>query len=338
MDRLLKALKCQNEGRPPIWLMRQAGRYMPQYRKIKEGKTLLGMFHDPETIIKVSLLPIDLLQVDAAILFSDILTVLDGLNIRYDFQEGVGPIVFDPPSSLCTIEPQIAYAHIIESIRELKKTLKVPLLGFAGAPFTIASYIIEGKTSRDLLKTKQWLFREPTSFMRLIDQITEATITYLNCQIDAGVEAVQLFDSWANAVGIEEMRQACLKPMGAIVEAVKKRGIPIILFTRGSCLFAEELASIHPSAISLDWTGDLLQVRHRIPSNIALQGNLDPMVLFGPQELIRRKTDTLLEGMGDHPGYIFNLGHGILPETPFENVQFLVDHVRNRPDTLIEAE
>ena len=296
------------------------------------------MFHDPETIVKVSLLPIDLLEVDAAILFSDILTVLDGLNIRYDFQEGVGPVVLDPPSSLRPIDSQIAYAHIIESIRELKKILKVPLLGFAGAPFTIASYLIEGKTSRDLLKTKQWLFREPTSFMRLIDQITEATITYLNCQIDAGVDAVQLFDSWANALAIDEMRQVCLKPMGAIVEAVKKRGIPIILFTRSSCLFAEELASLHPSAISLDWSGDFLQIRHRIPDHIALQGNLDPMALFGPRELIQRKADILLEGMRDHPGYIFNLGHGILPETPFENVQFLVDHVRNRSDTLIEAQ
>ena len=338
MDRLLKALRCQNKGRPSIWLMRQAGRYMPQYRKIKEGRSLLGMFHDPETIVKVSLLPIDLLQVDAAILFSDILTVLDGLNIRYDFQEGIGPVVMDSPECIRVVEPQMAYAHIIESICELKKTLKVPLLGFAGAPFTIASYIIEGKTSRDLFKTKKCLFQDSIGFMRLIDQITEATISYLNCQIDAGVEAVQLFDSWANAVGIEEMRQVCLKPMRSIVEAVKKRGIPIILFTRGSCLFADELASLNPSAISLDWSGDLLQIKHRIPSHIAIQGNLDPMTLFGSKEMIQRRTDTLLEGMSDHPGYIFNLGHGILLETPFENVQFLVDYVRNRSDTLIEAE
>lgn len=338
MDRLLKALKCQNEGRPPVWLMRQAGRYMPQYKKIKEGKTLYEMFHDPETVVEVTLLPIDLLQVDAAILFSDILTVLDGLNIRYEFQEGIGPVVLDTPAAMQAIEPQVAYAPVIESIRELKKHLKVPLLGFAGAPFTIASYIIEGKTSRDLRKTKQWLFREPMSFMRLLDQITEATISYLNCQIDAGVQAVQLFDSWANAVGIDEFREVCLKPMRAIVEAVKKRGIPIILFTRGSCLFAEELASLNPSAISLDWSGDLAQIRHRISPKIALQGNLDPMALYGPQEMIRSKIDTMLHAMRGHPGYIFNLGHGILPDTPFENVQFLVDYVRSRSDALIEAE
>lgn len=338
MDRLLRALRCQNEGRPPVWLMRQAGRYMPQYRKIKEGKSLLKMFHDPETIVKVSLLPIELLQVDAVILFSDILTILDGLNIRYDFPEGVGPVVLDPLENIRIIEPQIAYTHISESIRELKKTLKVPLLGFAGAPFTIASYLIEGKTSRDLLKTKQWLFREPTSFMRLIDQITDATIAYLNWQIDAGVDAVQLFDSWANALNITEMRQVCLKSMGKVVEAMQKRNIPIILFARGSCLFAQELASLHPSAISLDWSGDLVDISRRIPGHIAVQGNLDPMVLFGPQELIHSKAEALLEGMKHHPGYIFNLGHGVLPETPFENVQFLVDYVCSRSEAFTQAE
>src|SRR3984957_16557955 len=154
MARLLKALKCQNEGRPPVWLMRQAGRYLPQYRKLKEGRSLFEMFHNREAIVEVSLLPVDLLQVDAAILFSDILTVLDGLNIRYDFQDGIGPVVFDPPSAIARVEPLEAYAHIIDAIGLLKQELKIPLLGFAGAPFTIASYIIEGKTSRDLRKTK----------------------------------------------------------------------------------------------------------------------------------------------------------------------------------------
>jgi uroporphyrinogen decarboxylase len=329
MHRLIQALHCKNKGRPPVWLMRQAGRYMPQYRKLKQGKTLFGMFHDPEMIVDVTLLPIDLLGVDAAILFSDILTVLDGLNIRYDFQDQIGPVVLDPPTSLQMIEPKMAYAHIIKAIQELKKILPVPLLGFAGAPFTIASYMIEGKTSKDLRKTKQWLFREPSSFMCLLNQITEATIAYLHCQIDAGVDAIQLFDSWANAVGFEEFKQICLPPMRSIVDSVKKRGIPVILFTRGSCLFADALASLEPSAISLDWSGNLAQIAPKIPSHIAIQGNLDPMALYGSKELIRSKIDALLSTMKGHPGYIFNLGHGILPDTPFENVQFLVDYVRS---------
>lgn len=336
--KLLDALECRNQAGPPVWLMRQAGRYMPQYRKIKEGKTLLGMFHDPETIVKVTMLPIDLLDVDGAILFSDILTVLDGLGIRYDFHEGIGPVVLDTAADIKPVDPQVAYRHVIEAMRELRKILKVPLLGFAGAPFTIASYIIEGKTSRDLHLTKQWLFREPERFMQLIDTITEATITYLNCQVDAGAQAVQLFDSWANALGVEEFKQVCLTSMEKIVQAMKRRGVPIILFTRGSCLFAPELASISPSAISLDWSGDLVALRKQIPRSIALQGNLDPMALYGSKELIRQKADVLLDGMAGEPGYIFNLGHGILPDTPFDHVKFLVDHVRSRSESLAQVQ
>ena len=329
MSRLLNALNCRNEGRPPIWLMRQAGRYLPEYRALKQGRALFEMFHDHETIVQTTLLPIDILDVDAAILFSDILTVLDGLNIRYDFQDGIGPIVFDPPSALSRIEPEEAYCHVIDAIRTLKQELKVPLLGFAGAPFTIASYIIEGKTSRDLRKTKQWLFQNPESFKKLLDKITVATVEYLNCQIDAGVDALQLFDSWANALPIEEFRELSLKPMQKIVEAVKKRGIPIILFCRGSCLFVKELASIYPTAISLDWSGDLAELRKQIPPSIAVQGNLDPMALYASQESIRQRVDCLLKKMQGDPGYIFNLGHGLLPDIPVDNVKFLVDYVRS---------
>jgi uroporphyrinogen decarboxylase len=337
MELLLKALGCKNEGRPPVWFMRQAGRYLPQYRTLKEGRSLFEMFHNRDAVVEVTLLPVEVLGVDAAILFSDILTVLEGLNIRYDFQEGIGPLVLDPPDSLCSVDPEEVYGHITASIRTLKQELKVPLLGFAGAPFTIASYIIEGKTSRDLKKTKRWLFRNPESFQRMLDKITEATIGYLNCQIDAGVDAVQLFDSWANALGIEEFRVYCLKPMRKIIDAVKKRGVPIILFCRGSCLFVKELVSISPSAISLDWSGDLFEMRKQIPPSIAVQGNLDPMALYASQEHLRERVDCLLNRMRNDRGYIFNLGHGLLPDTPVDNVQFLVDYVRNRFETFVEA-
>ena len=337
MEKLLNALAGRNVGSPPVWLMRQAGRYLPTYRKLKEGRSLLEMFHDPEMIVKVTLLPMDLLAVDGAILFSDILTVLDGLNIRYDFQEGVGPVILDPLSALKRLDTQEVYGHITQSIQILKRELKIPLLGFAGAPFTIASYLIEGKTSRDLGKTKKWLFQERVRFMELIDTITDATIAYLDCQIDAGVDAIQLFDSWANALGIDEFREMCLTSMGRIVRAVRQRGIPIILFCRGSCLFADELAALEPTAISLDWSGDLPEIRKRIPRSIALQGNLDPMALYASHEMIRKKMDYLLNAMKDDPGYIFNLGHGLLPDTPVENVQFLVDYV-HRSESLIEAQ
>jgi uroporphyrinogen decarboxylase len=336
MDIFLKAIGCKNEGRAPIWLMRQAGRYLPEYRKLKEGRSLFEMFHNPSTVVEATLLPIERLGVDAAILFSDILTVLEGLNIRYDFYEGIGPMVLDPPSAIKLVDSQEVYGHIQESIHLLRRELKVPLIGFAGAPFTIASYLIEGKTSRDLRKTKQWLFRNPESFKGLLDKITEATIAYLDIQIDAGVEVIQLFDSWANALPVAEFRAFALNSIKKIVESVKKRGVPIILFCRGSCLFAKELVSLAPSAISLDWSGDLPELRKHIPTSIAVQGNLDPMALYGPQDRLREKVDCLLNQMSHDKGYIFNLGHGLLPDTPIDNVLFLVDYVREYSCTHIK--
>ncbi len=307
--------------------MRQAGRYLPEYKALRRGRSLLEMFHDPKTIVEVTELPLNILNVDAAILFSDILTVFDGMQIRYDFQESVGPVVFDSPDAIQMRAPEEAYPHITDSIQQLKKRLTVPLLGFAGAPFTIASYLIEGKSSRDLKKTKRWLFREPESFSKLIDVITEATIAYLKCQVEAGVDAIQLFDSWANALAIHEFREFSLKPMRRIIEALD---IPAILFCRGSSLFAEELASIQPAAISIDWSGDLPSIRRQIPKTIALQGNLDPMLLYGSQKQIAEAIDRLLEGMKGDPGFIFNLGHGLLPDIPVENVKFMVDYVHLR--------
>lgn len=325
--RLLDALQCQNHDRPPIWLMRQAGRYLPEYRAIRRGRSLLEMFHCPKTIVEVTELPLDILKVDAAILFSDILTVFDGMQIRYDFQEEIGPVVFDSAEAIQMRPPHEAYSHVMQAIQTLKKRLQVPLLGFAGAPFTLASYLIEGKSSRDLKKTKQWLYREPESFSKLLDTITEATIAYLRCQIEAGVDAIQLFDSWANALGVWEFHEYSLKPMQKILEAVD---VPVILFCRGSSLFAKELAALNPAAISIDWSGDLPTIRQSIPPSIALQGNLDPMLLYGSQTQIAAAIDRLLDGMRGDPGYIFNLGHGLLPDIPVKNVKFMVDYVRLR--------
>ncbi|MFZ0565080.1 MAG: uroporphyrinogen decarboxylase [Chlamydiales bacterium] len=330
MSLLLDALHCQNkEGRPPIWLMRQAGRYLPEYQAIKKKRKLFDLFHDLEAIVQITKLPIDILQVDAAILFSDILTVLEGLSLRYDFQEKVGPVIYDSPSKIVPREAREVYSHIFQSIRLLKQELSVPLIGFAGAPFTVAAYLIEGGSSKDYKRTKQWLYRRPESFQSILDQVTQATIDYIDCQIEAGVDAIQLFDSWANRLGIWEFRQFCLKPMEKITSAVKKRGIPLILFCLGSSLFAPDLASLNPSAISIDWSGDLPSLRHQIPSHIALQGNLDPMVLYGSRERIRLAVDRLLQPLQDEPGYIFNLGHGMLPDIDVDQVKFLVDYVHS---------
>jgi len=326
----LDALKCQNKQGPPIWLMRQAGRYLPEYRAIKKKRKLLDLFHDVEAIVKITCLPIDILHVDAAILFTDILTVLEGLSLSYGFQDGVGPIVYDSPSQIEIQKDPEIYAHITQSILLLKKELCVPLIGFAGAPFTIAGYLIEGGTSREHKKTKQWLYRNPKSFKALLDQITQATLDYLHCQIDAGVDAIQLFDSWANRLGVWEFREFCVQPIKKIVSAVQARGVPIIVFSLNSPLFTPDLAALSPSAISIDWSGDLATLRKQIPSHIALQGNLDPMVLYATRTTIQMHVDRLLRSMQHEPGYIFNLGHGMLPDIEVDRVKYLVDYVHSR--------
>lgn len=326
----LNALQGKNQGRPPIWMMRQAGRYMPEYKILRKKQSLLQMFHDVEKIVEVTLLPIDLLNVDAAILFSDILSVCDGLGKPWDFEEGKGPILSEPVTpgwKFHKKSPQEAYSHITFAISELKKRLKVPLLGFAGAPFTVASYLIEGGSSKDLHKTKTWAYTDPASFHRLLDEIAQETIQYLNCQIDAGVDAVQLFDSWAGVLDTPSFHALSLHYMEKILKGIKK--VPVILFCKGACFFAEEIAKIKPAAISLDWCGQVHKIREKLP-HMPLQGNLDPMVLCGTKERIKMEADRILASMRNDPGYIFNLGHGILPQTPFENVRFLVNHVTSQ--------
>ncbi|MCH9608862.1 MAG: Uroporphyrinogen decarboxylase [Chlamydiales bacterium] len=318
---LLDALTCKNKNRAPIWLMRQAGRYLPDYAAFKKRQSLLEMFHDPKTIVEVTKLPFASFPLDGAILFSDILTVLNGLGVSYTFDPG-------PKIDFSHFKPKKnAYPHIKIAIEQLKQELSVPLLGFAGAPFTIASYLIEGETTKTFLKMKRMLFTKPKEFEKMLDQVTEETITYLNLQIDAGVDAIQLFDSWANHIGPDEFRRFSLPYLEQIVKAIKPK-VPVIVFARG--MHAMDIAKIAPSAISLDWSYDLPKMRKRIDRSIALQGNLDPTILYGDQTMIEERASRILNAMEGDPGYIFNLGHGILPDIPFENVKFLVNYVRSR--------
>jgi len=331
-DLFLKALHCQNAGPPPIWLMRQAGRYMPDYKALRSKYSLIEMFHHPELIVEVTRLPLNLLDVDAAILFSDILIVLDAFEIPWHFEEGIGPILPKTPphpSSLCHKKAIETYPQIYQAIKTLKEGIEVPLIGFAGAPFTVASYLIEGKTSRDLQKTKQWMFQDASSFHQLLQKIADATIDYLNLQIDAGVDVIQLFDSWAHVLNQRHFQEFSLCYMKKILDGVKNPSIPMILFCRGSCFFLQDLAQLKPTGISVDWSGELSSLRQQIPKGIALQGNLDPVLLLSSRAVIRSEAKHLLASMKEFPGYIFNLGHGILPETPFENVKFLVDYVHD---------
>lgn len=331
---LLDALACRNQSRPPVWLMRQAGRYMPEYRKLRQQHDFLDLCHCPELAAEVTLLPIHAFGMDAAILFSDILVVAEGLGFTVTFEESSGPHISPVLETTKQVDEIVvpnaneAFQYVADSIKLIKPSLKVPLLGFCGAPFTIASYLIEGRTSRDHKKTKQWLFRDPASFHKLLDKIADCSIDYLKLQIAAGVDAVQIFDSWASALAYPQFKEFSWYYLDKICKGLKSTGIPIILFCKGSSVFAPDLSKIDASAVSLDWNCDLKQMRARIPTNVALQGNLDPCVLYAHSKTIKHTVRKLLQDMKGDPGYIFNLGHGILPDMSPEAVKVLVETVQ----------
>lgn len=332
--KLLEALRCRNEGRPPVWLMRQAGRSIPAYRTVREKISLEKLFRTPELAAEMTRMPVDLLGVDAAILFSDILMIGDVFGLSVRFVEGKGPIVepaIKSPSDVDKFVPRdiaSSLAFVFETIRVVRQDLSVPLIGFCGGPFTVASYFIEGGSGgKELAKTKNWLFSDPTSFHLLLQKITDASITYLKLQVEAGAQAIQVFDSWANVLSTPAFLTFCLPYLKQITRAIKD--VPLILFCRGSTLFPKELAALHPAAISFDWQRELPELRQLVPRDIAVQGNFDPHLLKAPTTVIRREVKKLLTEMQGDPGFIVNLGHGVLPDTPFEHVKCFVDTVKS---------
>lgn len=332
-DRLLKALQRTNQGRPPVWLMRQAGRYLPEYRKIREKLSFMEMCRTPEVVAEITQQPIRRFGFDAAILFSDILVVPDALGLGLSFEEGKGPVFERSIQKASDIDrlPRIQIAeklqYVFDAIKLLKSTLAVPLLGFAGAPFTVASYMIEGGSSKELRQTKRWMLQDPESFHRLLALLTGYTIDYLIAQHRAGVNGVQVFESWAQMLAYPQFKEFSLPYLKTIVEALKKQNIPVTLFARGSSLLAQELAALQPTCLSVDWNGDLPSIRRSVGQNISLQGNLDPEVLLCSPAVVQREVRRILLQMRGDPSYIFNLGHGILPETSLDAVSALVEAV-----------
>lgn len=330
---LIDALHCRNKDRTPVWLMRQAGRYMPEYRALRKKHSFTEMFRTPELIVEVTELPIHRFGFDAAILFSDILVIPDALGVGLRFEDQKGPIIERPVRNVEDVKklpsPVIAEKldFVAKGIRELKKRLKVPLLGFCGAPFTVASYMIEGGTSKDFKLTKQWMIRDRESFELLLDKICKSTCEYVDLQIENGVDALQIFDSWAWCLDHRHFRDISLKYIDRLLKHVNGR-VPVIVFCRGSSVFAKTISEVKPSAISVDWNADISRLRKELPSGIALQGNLDPDILYGDPATVRRHVKELLDSMKGDPGYIFNLGHGIHPDIPTESVQTLVDTVK----------
>ncbi len=334
-DRFLKACRREDVDCTPVWFMRQAGRYMSEYRAIRAKHTLLDICRQPELAAEVTLQPVRALQVDAAILFADILLPLMPMGIDLEFAKGEGPVIHNPIGSradaeaLRVIDPCDELRHVLDAVKLVRRELdgKTPLIGFAGAPFTLASYLIEGGSSRSFVKTKQLMYREPQTWQLLLSKLAQVIAAYLVAQIDAGAQAVQLFDSWVGALSPDDYGMYVLPYSQKILQAVKKTGTPSIHFGTDTATLLPLLAEAGGDVIGLDWRVDLDRGWEMAGLDRAVQGNLDPVALFAPRDELERRVRRILDLAANRPGHIFNLGHGILPETPVENVKAVVEMV-----------
>ena len=333
----IRACRGEATSRPPLWMMRQAGRYLPEYRAIREKVSFLELCKTPLLAAEVTLQPIRRFGFDAAILFSDLLVPLEAMGLAVEFTEQ-GPRLPAPlrtPEDLQRIDsfdPTKRTDFVLETIRAAREGLgTTPLIGFAGAPFTVATYAIEGKTAKNFLETKKLFYRHPDAAKQLLALIGRATQSYLEAQIAAGVAAVQLFDSWVGVVSADDWNEFVFEPTAALVTALRATGVPVIYFGNGATTILDRIAALGADVYGIDWRLPLDEARTRIASThrgtFAVQGNLDPAVLLGPTAGIeRRATDVVTRG--GRRGHIFNLGHGITPETPIESVETLVRVVR----------
>ncbi len=339
-DRLLRALLRQDVDRTPVWIMRQAGRYLPEYRAIREqAGSFMGLATNPELACEVTLQPLRRFELDAAILFSDILTIPDAMGLGLHFVQGEGPKFERPVRDARAIDrlgvpdPGAELAYVTDAVRTIRKALDgdVPLIGFSGSPWTLATYMVEGGSSRSFGRVKTLLYEDPAAAHRLLDTLARAVIEYLNAQIEAGAQAVQVFDSWGGALSAEAFREFSLRYMAQIVDGLKRehegRRVPVVLFSKGCNTQLEALAGTGADALGLDWTITLDEARGRVGDRVALQGNLDPAVLLARPEAIRAEADRVLESFGHGAGHVFNLGHGITPEVPPEHLGALLDQV-----------
>lgn len=322
----LQALACKNQReRPPVWIMRQAGRYLPEYQEIRQKYSLEEMFRNPELIFEITKQPLEILGVDAAILFADILHVPLSLGLDVSFPGKGGPVVsptIETEDDLMSLHPRSieeSLSFVKEGIHLLKEAIDVPLIGFCGGPFTVMTYMT-GK------KVKKWLYTNPESAFELLQIITDQSIAYLKMQIAAGVDAVQIFDSWANLLSRTEFIRFAQPYLKQIVDAVD---VPVVLFSRASSHYISEFVALKPDGISFDWSYPIDEIRTRVPETIAVQGNLDPELLYAPPSIIERETIKMLKKMQGDPGYIVNLGHGVLPDIPVDHVKAFVDTVKN---------
>ena len=334
-DRFLRACRCEAVDTTPVWFMRQAGRYMPDYRALRQRYSLLDICRNPDLAVAVTLQPVDVIEVDAAILFSDLLVPFIPMGLNFDFIKGEGPAIEHPVRTpddverLKSFEPRDSLGHVLETIRILRTELagRVPLIGFGGAPFTLAAYAIEGGPSTTYAKTKAFMYSQPAAWHRLCSRFAEMMGEYLKAQVEAGAQAIQVFDSWAGALSRSDYREFALPHTSRIFTALEDSGVPLIHFGVGTAAILADIVETGAQVIGVDWRQPIDEAWTVVSHTRAVQGNLDPSLLLGPEDRLFSATDDILRRAGGRPGHIFNLGHGVLPNTSLETVQALARHV-----------
>ncbi len=333
----LQAARRQPAGHTPLWFMRQAGRVLPEYRAIRERWSLVEICRQPELCAEVTLQPLRRMELDAAVVFADIMLPLIGIGLGIDIVEQVGPVIASPIHSLAgldalrPIEPTADVPFLLETLRLVKAELAPTgkaLLGFAGAPFTLASYLVEGRPTRDFVRTKSMMYGDPGVWHGMMERLTTITIAYLEAQIEAGADAVQLFDSWVGALGPDDYERSVRPHVRRIFAALASRGVPLIQFGTNTATLLPSMKDDGASVMGVDWRIPLDEAWSRIGPGLAIQGNLDPAVLFAPRDVLDAHASDVLRRAGGRPGHIFNLGHGVLPGTPLDNLLHLADFVR----------
>ena len=332
-DTFLKACRGEKTDYTPVWFMRQAGRYLPEYRAVRGKTTFLELCKNPERCTEVTLQPINLFGFDAAILFSDILIPMEAMNLKLEFHEGRGPVFPDPVRTqkavdeLIVPDPDATMPFVMETIKLLLKELKVPLIGFSGAPFTLATYLLEGGSSKFFYETKRMMFANPVLYHELLQKITDCTSLYLQAQARAGAQALQIFDSWAGILAPGDYAKFALPYVQSIIKDLRQvTDVPIIYFANNGSTLIPNTVTAGADVLGLDWRINIKDAIDKV-GNHAVQGNLDPMALFLPQDALEKRVKQLLDDSSQAKGHIFNLGHGILPQTSPDKARIVVDAV-----------
>ena len=335
-DLFLRACRKEPVERTPIWIMRQAGRYLPEYRAVREKVDFLTLCKTPDLAAEVTIQPVDIIGVDAAIIFSDILVIPEAMGMKLEMHEGKGPIFHNPirtendANALAEIDPFKDLSYVLDAVSLTKRELngRVPLIGFSGSPWTLFTYMVEGRGSKNFSNVKKMIYNNPRLAHKVLGKLADAVSLYLSAKIEAGADAVQIFDTWGGVLSQNDFEEFSLKYVQMIISNIKRKNEPVIFFPKGVHYKFKKLSKCGADVIGLDWTMDIGKVRKRIGDKIALQGNLDPAFLYANEEKIKEEAIRILDSFGEGSGHIFNLGHGILPDVEPEKAKYLVNTVK----------